>query len=169
MLQRWWRCGRRHTPCMRGPLSSPHPEMEMSIRQIILRMVGFICGIAALPALAQTTAGAGTIVVLPTVASIPGAYTTTVFVRNPNTIPITLDVSYYQSDSATPPGDGNPVICTQLNVGANRAVTFDLATQCNFAASDNFGQLVIEDATSTYKTNTFYAYSRSQTSNGNGF
>jgi hypothetical protein len=132
-------------------------------------MVGFICGIAALPALAQTTAGAGTIVVLPTVASIPGAYTTTVFVRNSNTIPITLDVSYYQSDSATPPGDGNPVICTQLNVGANRAVTFDLATQCNFAASDNFGQLVIEDATSTYKTNTFYAYSRSQTSNGNGF
>jgi hypothetical protein len=143
--------------------------MDMSTRKIILRTFVCMCAIAAMPSLAQTTAGAGTIVVLPTVASIPGAYTTTVFVRNPNTSSITLDVRYYQSDSATPPGDGTPVVCTPLTIGANLAVTFDLAVQCNFAVSDNFGQLVLTDATGTFKTNTFYAYSRSQKSNGNGF
>lgn len=141
----------------------------MSTRQIILRTIICLCGIAPLPSLAQTTAGAGTVVVLPTVASIPGAYTTTVFVRNPNATSITLDVRYYQSDSATPPGDGTPVICNALTIGGNLAVTFDLATECNFSVSDNFGQLVLTDVTGTYKTNTFYAYSRSQTSNGNGF
>jgi hypothetical protein len=118
---------------------------------------------------AQTTAASGTIIVLPIAASIPGAYATTVFVRNPNVAAITLNVRYYQADNASPPGDGNPLTCTPLTVGGNLAVQFDLGTQCTFVGTGNFGQLVLEDVTSTYKINSFYAYSRSQESNGNGF
>ncbi|MFI4903602.1 MAG: hypothetical protein ACHP91_09305 [Burkholderiales bacterium] len=118
---------------------------------------------------AQTTAASGTIIVLPIAASIPGAYATTVFVRNPNVNSITLNVRYYQADNASPPGDGNPLTCSQLTILGNRAVTFDLGSQCTFVGTGNFGQLVLEDVTRTYKINSFYAYSRSQESNGNGF
>jgi|SRR5665213_967606 len=141
----------------------------MNTRRMMLGWFIAISAAAVMPALAQTTAGAGTVVVLPTVAYIPGAYTTTVFVRNPNSNPVTLSVLYYQSDSASPPGDGSPLTCTPLTVGANLAVQFDLSAQCTFVSSDNFGQLLLVDSTGTYKTNRFYAYSRSQESNGNGF
>ena len=118
------------------------------------------------PAPAQTTAGGGTVIVLPLAAYIPGAYTTTVFVRNPNVLsPITLNVRYYQSDSATPPGDGNPLACGQLVIPANGALTFDLSTQCTFTGVDNFGQIILEDA-AVPKVNTFRAYSRTESPTG---
>jgi hypothetical protein len=130
-----------------------------------------IAGVAASAAHAQTTAGSGTVIVLPLAAHIAleGSYATTVFVRNPNANDITIDVRYYQSDSANPAGTGTPLSCGQLAIPANRAVTFDLGSQCTFTGQDNFGQIVLEDATSAYKTNVFYAYSRTQVPNGNGF
>jgi hypothetical protein len=130
-----------------------------------------IAGLAASAAHGQTTAGSGTVIVLPLAAHIAleGSYTTTVFVRNPNANEITINVRYYQSDSANPVGTGTPLSCGQLTIPANRAVTFDLGSQCTFAGQDNFGQIVLEDATSAYKTNVFYAYSRTQVPNGNGF
>ena len=85
--------------------------------------------------------------------STPGAYTTPVFVSNPNTQPITLNVVYYQSDSASPPGNGTPLTCTPLPVAASRVVQFDLSAQCTFVSTGNFGQLLLVDATGTYKTN----------------
>ena len=118
---------------------------------------------------AQTTAASGTVIVLPLAAYIPGAYTTTVFVRNPNiSSSITINIRYYQSDSATPAGDGNPLSCGQLTIPANLAVTFDLGSQCTFAGTDNFGQIILEDA-ATPKVNTFFAYSRTESPTGNGF
>lgn len=118
----------------------------------------------------QTTAGAGTVIVLPLATYIQGAYTTTVFVRNPSlSTAITLNVRYYQSDSATPTGNGTPLSCGQLTIGPNLALTFDLGTQCTFSSVvDNFGQIVLEDA-ATPKVNTFFAYSRTELVNGNGF
>ena len=126
--------------------------------------------IVSLAAHGQTTAGAGTVIVLPLAAHISTAYKTTVFVRNLSvTSDITLNVRYYQSDSATPPGDGNPLTCTPLVVQANRAVTFDLGTQCTFSSPlDNFGQIILEDS-AVPKVNTFLAYSRTEVANGNGF
>ena len=119
---------------------------------------------------AQTTAASGTVIVLPIAASIPGAYATTVFVRNPNVNAITLNVRYYQADNASPPGDGNPLTCSQLTVLGNLAVHVrSRNASARSSAPGNFGQLVLEDVTSTYKINSFYAYSRSQESNGNGF
>lgn len=120
---------------------------------------------------AQTTAASGTVIVLPLAAYIPGAYTTTVFVRNPNTSAITINIRYYQSDSANPVGTGTPLACGQLSIPANLAVTFDLGAQCGsaFTGTDNFGQILLEDVTGIYKTNTFFAYSRTESPTGNGF
>ena len=142
-----------------------------SIRSVVASTLALvIAGLATSVAHGQTTAGSGTVVVLPLAAYIPGAYTTTVFVRNPNANDdITLNVRYYQSDSATPAGGGTSLACNQLVVPKNKAVTFDLGTRCTFTGNDNFGQIVLEDATSTYKTNVFYAYSRTQDPSGNGF
>jgi hypothetical protein len=141
-----------------------------SVRSVV-RSALAIAGLAASAAHGQTTAGSGTVIVLPLAANIPGAYATTVFVRNPNANSITLDVRYYQSDNATPPGTGTPYTCAPLPVAASAAVTFDLASQCTFApgSTDNFGMIVLEDVTTQYKTNRFFAYSRTEDPTGNGF
>ncbi len=147
----------------------------MHARRLMSLVLSIIAAATGVAAYGQTTAGSGTVIVLPLAANIPGAYVTTVFVQNPNANEITLNVDYYQSDSATPPGSGTPYTCSPLTVPANMAVTFDLASQCTFTGTDNFGVIVLEDATSTYKTNPFFAYSRSELpvspngEQGNGF
>ena len=142
----------------------------MPVRRLIASALFGVTAAIGVTAHAQTTAASGTVIVLPLASAIPNAYATTVFVRNPNSVSaLTLNVRYYQSDNATPPGTGSPLACPQLIVPANAAVTFDLAVQCNFSPSDNFGMIILEDVTSTYKTNTFFAYSRTQDPTGNGF
>lgn len=133
-----------------------------------LAVVGLTAPLA-MPALAQTTSAAGTVVVLPSVAAIPGAFATTVFVQNPNASSITLKVRYYQSDSNGQADAGTQVACANLTVGAGLSLNFDLASQCTFSGTNNFGMLVLEDITGTYKTNKFYAYSRAEAPTGNGF
>lgn len=142
----------------------------MRTRGMLVGALLAACVAAPIAATAQTTAASGTVIVLPTVAAIPGAYATTVFVRNPNANTMTINVLYYQSDSASPPGNGTPLVCTPLTIAGTRAVQFDLATQCSMGATNNFGQLLLVDTTGgTFKTNVFFAYSRAQESNGNGF
>jgi hypothetical protein len=146
----------------------------MIVRNVITVVALAALAAASLPAVAQTTAGAGTVVVLPLASNIPGAYTTTVFVRNPAANPqITVKVRYYQSDSANPAGTGTPYTCSNLTIPSNQVATFDLAAQCTFPGPgvNNFGQIVLEDVTSTpdVKTHRFFAYSRTETTNGNGF
>lgn len=147
-------------------------HLRHSISFLSLMVLAGVCGSAVR---AQTTAGAGTVIVLPLAAYIPGVYETTVFVRNPNPNAINLAVRYYQSDSATPAGTGTPLTCGQLSVPASAATTFELGTQCVFSGTDNFGQIVLEDVTASQKTNVFLAYSRTEfrsggsLQNGNGF
>ena len=76
-----------------------------SVRSAVCSWVA-IAALAASAAQGQTTAGSGTVIVLPlaTHIALAGSYTTTVFVRNPNANAITIDVRYYQSDSADPAG-----------------------------------------------------------------
>jgi hypothetical protein len=115
---------------------------------------------------AQTTAGSGTVVVLPTVANI-AVYATEVLVRNPNATGITLNVRYYQSNDGTPPAGLRA--CAQLSVPASTSLSFDLGTQCGLSgAVDNFGMIILEDAASP-KVHPFFAYSRTQTPTGIGF
>jgi len=115
---------------------------------------------------AQTTAGSGTVVVIPTAANI-SAYATEVFVRNPNDTSITLNVRYYQSNDGTPPAGLRA--CSQVTLPAATSLSFDLGAQCGLNnTSDNFGMFVLEDAASP-KIHPFFAYSRTQTPTGIGF
>jgi hypothetical protein len=94
--------------------------------------------------LAQTTAGSGTVLVVPLTANI-AVYTTEVFVRNPNTHPITLNVIYYQSNDGTPPAGFRP--CAQLTIPATTALSFDMGSQCGLNnTDDNFGMFFLQDA-----------------------
>jgi hypothetical protein len=148
-------------------------ESEMKARHVI-SVVALAAAATSLPGFAQTTAGAGTVMVLPLASNIPGAYSTTVFVRNPSSNPqITLKVRYYQSNSGNPAGNGTPYTCSNLVIPSNQVVTFDLASQCTFPGPgvNNFGQIVLEDITSIpdVKTHPFFAYSRTEATTGNGF
>ena len=126
----------------------------------------FSLGLHAGMTAAQTTAASGSVVVVPTAANI-SIYATQVFVRNPNSNAITLDVDYYQSNDGTPPAGLRS--CAQLSVPAQTTLSFDLGTQCGLNnTDDNFGMFVLRDATFPH-TNRFFAYSRTQTPTGIGF
>lgn len=115
---------------------------------------------------AQTTAGAGTVVVVPLV-SHSTSFKTEIFVRNPQTISITLNVRFYDTLLAPPPGQ-RP--CTPFTVPAGRTASFTLDTQCTFnPLNSHFGMVVLEDATGTFKTNYFFAFARIQNPSGIGF
>jgi hypothetical protein len=141
----------------------------MHVRRLTASTLLALAFLAA-PAFAQTTAGSGSVVILPSVAFIPGAFTTTVFVYNPNAASITLNLDYYQSDSSTTPLPGGTALdCGQIAVPSLNSVSFNLEAKCNFTGtSDNFGQLVLQDAAAV-KTNSFFAYSRALAPSNNGF
>ena len=144
-------------------------ERRMSVKAglcsthlIVAAAVG--CALATSTAMAQSTFGSGTQIVIPTVANI-SVYQTTVFVRNPNPGPITLNVLYYQSINGTAPSGLRA--CSQVSLLANQSSNFDLGAQCGLNnTDDNFGMLVLEDSAAT---NPFFGYSRTQTPDGIGF
>ena len=113
---------------------------------------------------AQSTAAAGSVVVLPLVAAT-GSYSTEVIVRNPGTSAITVNVSFYEAIESGSPGTH---ACTALSLPANESVPFTLNTQCALGTGSHFGMVVLEDAGSPH-THSFFAYSRAQTPGGNGF
>ena len=115
-------------------------------------------------ALAQTTAGAGTVVVVPVVAQT-ASYSTEVVVRNSGANPLTLDVKFYEALTSQNPGQRT---CAQYVAPANSATVLTLGTQCTLGAGSHHGFLILEDA-STEKVNAFAVYSRSQTPQGAGF
>lgn len=113
---------------------------------------------------AQSTAAAGSVVVVPVVAQT-ASYTTEVIVRNPNAAPITLNVKFYESSNSSIPGLRS---CAQLVVAAIESKPFTLSGQCTLGAGSHFGMLILEDA-APEQTDVFFAYSRAQTPGGNGF
>lgn len=142
----------------------------MYARRLMSLAFSLIAAATGMAAHAQTTAGSGTVMVLPLVADIPAAYVTTVFVQNANPAPITLNATYYFSDQADPGIAGHSLTCTQLTVAANAVATFDPYAQCSmstyfaslslgYTPTNIFGMMILDDAASP-KTNTFYAYSR---------
>ena len=114
---------------------------------------------------AQTTAGAGSVVVIPLV-SHSTSFKSEIFVRNDQTTAITLNVRFYDRLLSPPPGQ-RP--CSTLSVPASTTVSFTLDTQCTFnPANSHSGMLVLEDTTGTYKNNSFYAFDRTQDPTGIG-
>ena len=136
-------------------------QMHRSISFALFTVIAF----AGVAAQAQTTAGSGTVMVLPLAANVP-VYKTEVFVRNPNLAPITLNVRYYQANDADPPSGLRT--CQPLMVAAFQVANFQLVSQCTLGNVDDFGMIILEDA-AVPKVNPFFAYSRTQTTGGNGF
>jgi hypothetical protein len=153
-------------------------KKTMHVRRLISLALSLIAAATGIVAHAQTTAGAGTVMVLPLVADIPAAYVTTVFVQNSHATPITLNITYYFSHDAEAQIADKSQPCTQLTVAAYAVATFDPYVQCNLAsayptATNIFGMMVLDDAASP-RTNTFYTYSRTAQPSGaaqqyNGF
>lgn len=136
----------------------------MQIRRALSVLLAMLVTGVSLTAFAQTSAGAGTVILLPLVADIPAAYTTTVFVQNTHNYTMTINVTYYFSKDAGP-GVPASTTCTALSVPANAVATFDPYSQCSLGSvapsvTNIFGMLLLADATSTQQTNTFYVYSR---------
>ena len=119
---------------------------------------------ASAPAAAQTSFASGTQIVLPLAAHV-SVYHTTVFVRNPNVGPITLNVRYIQSNNGTAPTGERS--CPDVALAANESATFDLGAKCGLnGVDDDFGMLILQDSAGT---NPFFAYSRTDTPEGVGF
>lgn len=125
-----------------------------------------ICSVLAFSAFAavsliahgQATGGRASSIVLP-VAAKTGSFETEVFVRNPNTFAITVDVLYYEANGLASPGLKT---CATLSLPDNSVTSFKLGTQCSgLATGSHFGLLVLRDADDE-KIHTFRAYSRVQ-------
>ena len=132
----------------------------------LIPAVAFILGAGtAITAGAQSTAAAGSVVVIPVVAQT-ASYTTEVTVQNPNAAPITLNVAYSDAVGTFAPG---PATCIPLSVPALATVPFTLSAQCTLdPTKSHFGMLVLQDA-AAQQTDTFFAYSRVQNPSNIGF
>ena len=130
-------------------------------RVLALTSLAAITGVAH----AQSTAASGSTIVFPDVAETV-SYTSEIVVRNPNATSLTLNVKFYEATTSATPGLRT---CAQLTIPALQSKPFSVGIQCNpLGAGSHFGMLVLEDASSE-QTNVFFAFSRVQTSGGNGF
>lgn len=120
--------------------------------------------IATTPSFASTTAGAGSVLVIPVVAQT-ASYESEIFVHNPNDLPLLVSVKFYEAKNSTVPGL-RP--CAPLNLNPRQVVAMKLGTQCTLGPGSHFGMLLLENAAAE-KTATFFAYNRTQTPSGNGF
>ena len=122
-----------------------------------------LCSVAAVQA--QTSAGAGSVIVLPVVA-FTQSFTSFVFVQNPNLSAITLDVQFYESNNSNAPGFHD---CGQFSVpgGATvggQSLFFSMLTQCPAeTGSTHFGMLILRHHDPANQDLVFYAYSRAET------
>src|SRR5690348_14877799 len=130
----------------------------LAARGVANALVIVACMLVSGPALSQATGGRASSIVFPAVANT-SSFATEVFVRNPNTFPIDVDVLYYEANGLPSPG---LKACTMLSLLANSVVPFKLGTQCpSLASGSHFGMLVLRDHAAE-KTHTFAAYSRVQ-------
>ena len=125
-------------------------------------LLAVACATLSLTASAQATGGRASSIVFPVVAHT-SSFETQVFVRNPNTFSIDVDVLYYETiDPLNPPAPPGLVGCTMLTLAPNSVVSFKLGTQCPpIAAGSHYGLLVLRDH-ATEKIHSFGAFSRVQ-------
>lgn len=116
------------------------------------------------PGYAMTTAGAGTVQVIPVVVK-SSSYESEIFVRNPNNTSLQIDVKFYEANTSSVPGQRT---CSPLALAPQQTIAMTLSTQCTLGAGNHHGMLILENA-ATEKTLFFYAYNRTQTPSGNGF
>jgi hypothetical protein len=129
------------------------------------RIAAFLLLSCATTVYAQTSAGAGSIMVFPAVAST-ASYDSTISVQNRNAVPITLSVLFYEALNSTNKGLHT---CTPIGVPTGQSLSFTLRTQCGLNTANHFGILVLKNADPADQTNVFYAYSRAETPQAVGF
>ena len=107
------------------------------------------------PVAAQTTSGAGRVVVVPLVAQT-STFQSDITVFNPNGNSITVSVNYFDANNLPTVGQ-QP--CANLVIPGNRSAHFSIGTQCALASpsASHYGMLILEDIA---QVNYFYAYSR---------
>jgi len=115
-------------------------------------------------AAAQTTAGSGTVIVVPLVAQT-ASFATDVLLRNTSGTAMTVNVTFQEATGSSTPGLH---ACQPFPLATGQTLALTLASQCTLAAGSHFGMVILEDA-AVEKTHTFVAYSRSQTPAGAGF
>src|SRR5690348_5810597 len=137
----------------------------MTMRRAVKLLSAFAVFLfASVQATAVTTAGSGSVLVVPIVAQT-GSFASEVTVHNLASGALTLNVDYYDANGLATAGKRT---CSQLVVQPNEARAFTLSAQCTLGAGSHFGLLVLEDA-AVEKINLFTAYSRTQTPQGQGF
>ena len=138
---------------------SPHQAIRGCAPWIRGLLIAVIAMCVPMSAWAQASSGRASSIVLPTVAKT-GSFESEVFVRNPNSASIDVDVLYYEANGLTSPGLKS---CTMLSLLANSIVSFKLGTQCAPLADgkSHFGLLVLRDHAAE-RTHTFRAFSRAQ-------
>jgi hypothetical protein len=128
------------------------------------RLGAFVLALAAGNLWAQTTAGSGTVIVIP-IAAETASFTTEVLVRNASGTAMTLNVLFYEARTSAVPGL-RP--CNDFALAASQNLPLTVAGQCTLGPGSHHGMLILQDA-AVEKTHLFYAYSRSQTPAGAGF
>jgi hypothetical protein len=121
-----------------------------------------VAGLCSGSALAVTSAGSGSTIVIPVTAST-GSYTSEVSVFYPGPFSgsgtsMTINVLYYEANGQASPG---PKPCTPLSINAGETKSFLLASQCTLGTGGHFGLLVLQDAAAE-KVNYFFAFNRTE-------
>jgi hypothetical protein len=115
-------------------------------------------------AISQTTAAAGTVLVIPLVAATT-TYSSDIFIRNPNATPMSVVFNFYEAKSSATPGKR---VCANVSLAALETKLVRVGTQCAVSATSHHGFVILEDA-AAQKLNRFYAFARTEGFNGNGF
>jgi hypothetical protein len=130
-------------------------------------LAGAAALVTGIAAHAITTAGSGTVIVFPVVASTT-SYSTEVFVGHALSTSVTVNVKFYEAKTSSTPGLKT---CTPVTIPTATVQSFGLGAQCAGLldpTKNHHGMLILEDA-AEQKVNYFFAYSRTQTPGGNGF
>ena len=130
------------------------------------RIYAFLVAACLLPyaalASAVTSAGAGSTIVIPVVAST-GSFVSEISVFYPgpfsgSATSMTINIFYYDANGLASPGLKT---CSPLPINVGETKSFLLSTQCTLGAGAHFGLLVLQDA-ATQKLNYFFAFNRTE-------
>lgn len=123
--------------------AATEPMISIRIARAARALAVLACIAAPLSASAQATAGRASSIVLPVVAKT-GSLEAEMFVCNPNTFAIDVDVLYYEANNLAAAGFK---ACAMLSALANSVVPLKFGTQRPVLAdaASHFGLLVLRD------------------------
>ena len=131
------------------------------IRQLALLLAGLSIGTGSQ---ALGLDGTGSIMVIP-IAAATATFTSTIYIRNPNSGTLNLQVQYIGGDGSASPGLR---ACTPVSVLPGRSVSLSLIGLCPLNPGSNFGLVQLTDI-SAGEIRSFHAYVRVENPDSIGF